>query len=142
MKSDNTLELVEILFKTFRLMKGHMSFSNDLTHLSVLQIHTLIFLKQKKKISMSDIADHFRIELPSATSLLNRLCDQKLVKRYEDEQDRRLVCVALTTKGQTLLDEVMEERKTKLENMLSYLSEKEKTELLTILQTLNTRLQK
>lgn len=142
MESDNTLELVEMLFKIFRLMKGHMSFSNDLTHLSVLQIQTLIFLKQKKKISMSDIADYFRIELPSATSLLNRLCDQQLVKRYEDEEDRRLVCVALTTKGQELLEQVMKERKTKLENMLSYLSAKEKTELLTILRTLNTRLQK
>jgi DNA-binding MarR family transcriptional regulator len=142
MKSDNTLELVEMLFKISRLMKEEMSFTNELTHLSVLQIQTLIFLNHNKIVSMSDIAEYFHIELPSATSLLNKLCDQKLVKRYEDVEDRRLVRVTLTDSGTTLLEQVIRERRKKLEKMLSYLSEKERFELLTILQTLNSKLRK
>jgi MarR family transcriptional regulator, organic hydroperoxide resistance regulator len=142
MKEDNIIELVEMLFKISRLMKEEMSYTNKLTHLSVLQIQTLIFLNQNKKVSMSDIAEYFRIELPSATSLLNILCDQKLVKRYEDCEDRRLVMITLTSDGKTLLEQVIHERKKKLEKTLSYLSAKEKSELLTILNTLNKRLQK
>ena len=103
MKTDSTIELVEMIFKVSRLMKEEMSFTNNLIHLSILQIQTLIFLKQNKdkKVSMSDIAENFRIELPSATSLLNKLYDLKLVERNVDANDRRLVLITLTGEGKT-----------------------------------------
>jgi len=142
MIKENSNGLVELMFRIFRRMKAEMSYTNNLTHLSILQIQTLIFLNQNKKISMSDIAEYFHIELSSATSLLNILCEQKLVKRYEDLEDRRLVIVTLTNKGKTLLKRVVCERKKKIEKILSYLSKKEKNELLNILTTLNNKLQK
>jgi len=94
-------------------MKGEMSYTCNLTHLSVLQIQTLFYLKQNQKTSMSDIAQYFRIELPSATSLINKLSDQKLVKRYDDLQDRRLVMLTLTSEGKTLLEQAMAQRQKK-----------------------------
>ena len=144
MIKDNTNELVEMIFKISRLMKEEMSFTNNLIHLSILQIQTLIFLNQNKNklISMSDIANNFRIELSSATSLLNKLYDQKLVKRHTGQQDRRLVIITLTDEGKTLLELAMSQRKKKLEKILSYLSAKEKIELLNIFKTLDNRLQK
>jgi DNA-binding MarR family transcriptional regulator len=144
MKEDNTLELLEMIFKIARLMKGEMSFTHNLTHLSILQIQTLVFLKQSKdkKVTMSDIAECFQIELPSATSLVNKLCDQKLVQRNTDSSDRRLVIIVLTEEGKKLLDQAMCARRKKLENILSYLSNKEKSDLLNIFKTLESRLQK
>lgn len=91
---------------------------------------------------MSDVAEYFNIELSSATSLLNKLVDQKLVERFEDKEDRRLVIVTLTEKGKTLLKQVVSERRKKIEKILSYLSNREKEELLKILTTLNDKLQK
>jgi DNA-binding MarR family transcriptional regulator len=91
---------------------------------------------------MTDIADFFHIELPSATSLVTKLCDQKLAERRTGLEDRRLVIITLTIKGKTLLERAMRERKKKLEKILSHLSGKEKSELLAILKTLNSRLQK
>lgn len=91
---------------------------------------------------MGDVAEYFHIELPSATSLLNKLCDQKLVERHEDENDRRLVMISLTNEGKKLLQQAMNQRRKKLEKTLSYLSEKEKNELLNIMKTLNNKLQK
>lgn len=142
MKEDNTIELVEIVFRISRLMKEEMSYTNNLTHLSILQIQTLIFLHQNKKNTMSDIAEHFRIELSSATSLLNKLYDQGLVERHEDQEDRRLVMITLTGKGKTLLKQALYKQRKKMEKMLSYLSEIEKSELLNILKALEKRLQK
>jgi len=142
--SDNTkIELVDMLFKISRLMKEEMSYTNNLTHLSILQIQTLIFLKQNKdkKVTMSDIAQYFHIELPSATSLLNKLYEQKLVDRLSDDKDRRLVIIVLTDIGRTLVEQAMSQRRKKLEKTLSYLSEKEKNDLLGIFKTLNDRLQ-
>lgn len=139
--ANTKFEIVEVMFKISRLMKEKMSFSNSLMHLSALQIQTLIFLNHNKEATMSGIADYFRIELPSATSLVNKLCDQKLVKRYEEPKDRRLVKIALTVDGKKLLEQAIHQRKNKMEKFLSYLSEKEKTGLLNILKTLSNRLQ-
>ena len=91
---------------------------------------------------MSEIAGYFRIELPSATSLINKLCDQKLVTRHADPDDRRLVLITLTEEGQKLVIQAMHQRRIKLEKMLSYLSEREKSDLLSIIRTLGTKLQK
>jgi DNA-binding MarR family transcriptional regulator len=123
-------------------MKDQMSFTNNLIHLSVLQIQTLVFLKQNTKTSMSDIAEYFHIELPSATSLVNKLCDQKLVERSADQKDRRLVMITLTSTGKELLERAMSQRKKKLEKILFYLSDKEKIDLLKIFKTLDVKLQK
>jgi len=142
MENNNTDKLIELMFKTFRLMKGEMCYTNRLTHLSVLQIHTLIFLRHNEKVTMSKIAEYFDIELSSATSLLNKLCDQELVERHGDKEDRRLVIVALTEKGKILLKQVMGQRKEKIEKVLLNLSKKERDELYNILKVLNLRLQK
>jgi DNA-binding MarR family transcriptional regulator len=143
MKEEITIELVDMIFKVSRLMKQEMSYTNNLIHLSILQIQTLLFLNQHKNdtVSMGDIAEYFRIELPSATSLLNKLCDQKLVERHTDPTDRRLVLITVTQDGKKLLEQAMIHRKKKLETLLSYLSEKEKVELLHIFKTLQNKLE-
>jgi DNA-binding MarR family transcriptional regulator len=142
MKEDNIADLVEMMFKISRLMKEEMSYTNNLTHLSILQIQALIFLKQAGLVTMSDIAVNFRIELPSATSLVNKLCDQKLVKRSADPEDRRLVRISLTEDGRALLEQAVRERRKKIEKILSYLSVSEKADLMNIFKTLKNKLQK
>lgn len=142
MTQDTTFDLVEMVLNVSRIMKQEMSFSNSLTHLSVLQIQTLMFLSQNKELAMSDVAGYFHIELPSATSLMAKLCDQGLVKRYEDLKDRRLVCVELTVEGKRLLEQVKTDHRKKLEKMLSYLSDREKSELMNILKTFYVKFQK
>ena len=140
MKHDITNELIEVMFNISRVMKEQMSFKNHLMELSVLQIQTLIFLKNSEKVSMSDIADYLHIELPSATSLVNKLSRQKLVTRKTDKEDKRFVRITITDSGKSLLDQAITERKTKLQNALSNLSETEKSELLQLLSTLYLRM--
>ena len=142
MKTDSTDKLVDMLLTTSRLMKQKMSYTSNLMHLSMLQIQTLIYIHKHENTSMSGIAEYFRIELPSATSLIAKLSDQKLVERFDDPQDRRLVRITLSAEGKTLLERAQHERKVKIEKILSYLSAREKSELLTILHTINIKLQK
>ena len=141
MKTSNTNELVEVMFTVFRRMKSEMSFTNNFIHLSILQIQALMFLCHNKNVDMSDIAEYFHIELPSATSLISKLCDHQLIKRYEDSEDRRMVRITLTGEGKKLVEQAICERRKKLEKMLSYLRDEEKSGLMNILKTLNTRLQ-
>jgi len=140
--NDRTFELMEMLFAISRRMRGEMSYTNSFIHLSIVQIQTLIFLHhcKTKNATMSDIAEYFHIELPSATSLVNKLCAQKLVARHGDSEDRRLVIITLTAEGKKCMEEAMNHRRKKLEKMLSYVSAEEKSQLISILKTLSTKL--
>ena len=141
MKTDTTFELVEVMFSVSRLMKGEMEYTNNVAHLSILQLHTLKFIGEHGEVSMSKIAEKFHIEHPSATSLLNKLYDQNFVVRRTDTEDRRLVHVSLTAEGRKLLERAMHDRRKKIEKILSYLSDTEKKNLLSILKTLQIKLQ-
>lgn len=142
MKTVTPNTMIDMMFTISRLMKSEMSYTNNLMHLSVLQIQTLMFIHKNNKTTMSAIAENFQIELPSATSLITKLSDQKLVTRLDDPNDRRLVLITLTEEGKSLLERAMRERRRKLENILSYLSSQEKVQLTHILETLNSKLQK
>lgn len=134
-------KFVEVMFASSRLLKERMHYSSKLCDLSILQIYTLRFLKEKANAQMSEIAEHFHIELPSATSLLNKLVTLQLVERKPDEKDRRLVRISLTEAGNKLLKRALEEKINQIEHMLSYLSEEEQEELIRLLEKLNKRIE-
>jgi DNA-binding MarR family transcriptional regulator len=123
-------------------MKETMSFSSDFANLSLLQIQALIFIKRNERVQMSEIAQNFTIELPSATSLVNKLCILKLVERKSDESDRRLVRIVLTRKGEEMLEKVMNERSKNIRKNISILSEDDRKDLLRITKTLLEQMQK
>ncbi len=136
MKSNYQAELMELLYQIFRLMKKKLPYKCEFAHLSLLQIKTLALIKDNKNITMGNIADYFRIELPSATSLVNKLCDQKLIKRNSDLEDRRIVRLELTDKGKRILKQIVYIQHQKLNEIFSYLTNKEKREFITILKKL------
>jgi len=127
-------EFGEVLFKLSRLMRDDMTFTCFSAQLSILQLHTLIFLKKNSLVHMTDIAQNFHIEMPTATSLLNKLVTLKLVRRTADKKDRRIVHIKLTQKGEEVLQEAKEQHNKKITRMLSYLSEDDKKKLLVILE--------
>ncbi|HEX8965880.1 MAG TPA: MarR family winged helix-turn-helix transcriptional regulator [Patescibacteria group bacterium] len=128
--------IVEAIFALSKLLKEQITSDLKLVHLSVLQLQALVFLHQHPDSAMSDIANFFKIELPSATSLINKLVDMDLAIRKEDKKDRRLVRISVTTQGQNLLAEGMKARAKHMEKVVSYLSEDDQQALLRILQTL------
>ena len=135
-------ELIESIFRLSRLMKDNMCYSSELTTLSLLQLQALIFLNKKQNAQMREIAEQFKIEMPTATSLINKLSAAKLVSRQEDVKDRRLVRIVLTEQGKTLLEKAMKERTKKMHFLLSYLSDNDKIELLRIIQILTKQMEK
>jgi DNA-binding MarR family transcriptional regulator len=142
MANNQTSELIEAMFQVFHSLKKELVCSGELGYLTIMQIRTLILLDQQSNLSMSDLASHFQIELPSATSLVNKLVEQKLLERNEDPADRRLVIISLTKEGKNLAKQVKNDRRKKLAELLSHLSEKEKSQLLSILKNLGQNLHK
>jgi DNA-binding MarR family transcriptional regulator len=62
-----------------------------------MDIIQLIVLHGKKK--MKEIGEHFNIKLSTLTSIIDKIEDQKLVKRVNSKEDRRVVYLDVTGKG-------------------------------------------
>ena len=89
------MEVVPLVMRTFRAeMRG--SRANDL---SVPQFRALGFVHRKPGASLSDVAEHIGMALPSMSKLMDGLVDRKLVRRAGDAGDRRRVTLELPARG-------------------------------------------
>ena len=140
--TSSDLDLEELAFQIFRLIKRKMTIATGFGSLSILQIHTLVFLKENSGANMSDIASFLQIELPSATSLMSKLVDLDLVQRLLDKKDRRVIRIELTENGAKLLSQTVKIRSSRIKQLLSYLSNKQKQDLMTTMQTIKDHLEK
>lgn len=135
MKDELNDKIIGTMFKVFKAMKDTMSFNSQSSHLTMVQFEALICLKKNKQLHMKDLADHFSITMPTATSLVDKLIATKYATRKNDEKDRRIVKISLSKDGEKILQEAMKQRTNKFNKLLSYLSKDDKVELLRILQT-------
>lgn len=137
---DHNNKLIELAVQIARMFKDKMTYNAHASHLTMLQIQALMFLKNKENLQMSEIAQQFGVRMSTATSLLNRLVAAHLVIRKKDPKDRRIVRIKLTKKGCSLIGKAIRERKKKIYTLLSYLPANDKKVLLRILQTIATKM--
>jgi len=72
-------------------------------NLSIPQFRALMFLRRHEGASISDVAQHLEIALPSVSRLADGLVARGMVRRQDDAADRRRVTLALTTPGREAL---------------------------------------
>jgi len=135
-------QIVEVMFTLSRKLKDEMTFDSKTSQLTILQLQTLIFINKQETVTMSDVAKKFKITLPTATSLSDKLVKSELVERTHSVSDRRVVTLQLTIEGTRILNEAMKQRRVKATKLLSYLSEDEKVSLLKIMKSLLDTIQK
>jgi MarR family transcriptional regulator for hemolysin len=78
--------------------------SASASNLSVPQFRTLNFIAHHPQTSLSAVAEHIGLALPSMSKLVDGLVERKLVVRQNFSDDRRRITLELTTRGKELLD--------------------------------------
>lgn len=71
--------------------------------ISVPQLRTLIFLYRNEGATLSAVADHIGMKLPSMSKAVDVLVDQKLVIRRTHPDDRRRISLKLSAHGLDVL---------------------------------------
>jgi DNA-binding MarR family transcriptional regulator len=97
-------EMLEVVPMIMRAIRGQMR-SHRRSDLSVPQFRTLAFLGRYQGASLSAVAEHIGLSLPSASKLMDGLVARSLVSREGSPVDRRRVRLALTTRGKVTLRE-------------------------------------
>ncbi len=107
------LEVVPVIVKDIRSeMRSRRS--PDLT---VPQFRTLAFVDRNKGTSLSAVANHMGLTLPSTSKLVDGLLARGMLTREDNPADRRRVKLGVTNHGLTILE-------TSRRGTLTYLTDK------------------
>lgn len=138
---DNNIdsEIFDLMFQIWKNIKVRADSFKEASNITMPQFLALSLIEKKGIIHMKEIAEYFSIEMPTATSLLNKLARLSLINRATDKADRRTVKVTLTRKGEELLTKAKGIQEKNVRKMLSYLSEGQKADMLEILKTLQQK---
>ena len=113
-------------FKIVRLRKPS-SFSN--INITEPQYFTLNYLAKNNNCTMGGLKEHLDVSLSTLTGIIDRMVRDGFVERERDDDDRRLVRVKLTKKGNGIAEEINIKRLERIIAVLEVLS-KEDQELL------------
>lgn len=80
---------------------------------------------KKRLFSATEISNLLGITPAAVTHMINPLENAGCVERMNDENDRRLVLIRLTKKGNTIAEILIENFKEKLSDFIEYLGEED-----------------
>lgn len=132
--SDCSAQLIEVTPLIMRRIRREMR-RRTMPGLTVPQFRTLNYLQGHPRSSLSDVAAHLGLTLPSASKLVQKLVAQKAVLRRV-ATDRRRVCLSLTQQGITALAMARLETRQQLAESLSTLTQEELTVISAALRVL------
>jgi len=90
--------------------------------LSMPQIYTLMYLYHEGEVRISDIGVLMEVGKAAASQLVERLVQQDLVERIEDENDRRAKKIRLRPKSLRLIEKGLGVQRQQMEALLGQLS--------------------
>ncbi|MEK5441269.1 MULTISPECIES: MarR family winged helix-turn-helix transcriptional regulator [unclassified Fredinandcohnia] len=112
------------------------------TELTNEQHYTLRYINKVGSCTSTELAEVFEVKKSAITAIINRLFEKGLIDRSRDENDRRLVYLTLSDRGEKLFLKT-EERVNKLvESIIGEFSEEEIVQFLKTYEKLNGILQK
>ena len=93
--------------------------------LSLVHLQVLTVLETEGSVPMGALADSLDVSQASATGIVDRMEQRGLIERRRDDDDRRVIRVALTEAGTRLLAGVAADRRERLGLLLDELSDEE-----------------
>ncbi|MEU4194212.1 MarR family transcriptional regulator [Kribbella sp. NPDC026611] len=89
---------------------------------SVLQTRVLLAIDRHGPVNLGELATLLDLSLPSASRLVTRLVDERLILRRVPAHDRRILQLTLSARGRTTLARLRTARRRELESVLAQMS--------------------
>ena len=104
--------------------------------LSVPKFRVLIFLNRHEGASLSVIAEHLGLTLPSMSKMIDGLVARNMVTRQMDPKDRRRVTLVLTALGRSSMQSAYKATESRLAERLVVLPAAERRVIIEAMQVL------
>ena len=126
--------MIELLPKLMRGVTAHEHNYLSRGKITLPQLWVLEHLSRHKGgCPMNILARSLKISRPAATGLIDRLIAQGLVRRGGDKADRRVVQVAMTARGKTILSNIWEQKRKTILKVFGQISAQERGQYIAIL---------
>ena len=93
--------------------------------LTVPQMKCLFYISNQGKTNFRKLAERLKVSPSNITGIIDRLVEQGLVSRAENPEDRRILLLQATPKGEAMVSELREKRSTHLSHILDDLNMKD-----------------
>jgi MarR family 2-MHQ and catechol resistance regulon transcriptional repressor len=123
-----------VMWKAARAMQRFDEQSIQALNLCFSDFVVLELLLHKGALPVNVIGRKVSLTSGSITTAVDRLQKKGLVRRKQDEQDRRVTRVELTSKGQTLISNAYAEHSSRLELPVEELTGTEREQLANLLK--------
>ena len=117
-------ELMDTAPQIVQAIRMEMRRGRD-SNISIPQFRTLRFIQRNPDSSLSHLAEHLGLTLPSVSKLVDGLVKQKLINRKESTADRRKLTLVLTQAGAAIVDSARAGARANLAKKLVELSNDE-----------------
>lgn len=112
-------ELNQISFRDFQgaLKRFHEG------ALSLVHLNLLMLLRFNGPLTMSRLAEMLDVSVASATGIVDRMEKKGVIERRRSDEDRRVVQVYVTEKGEQVFTQMQAERQSNMMKMISKISD-------------------
>lgn len=125
-------ELLSTIFPILRAFRREMR--RQRPDLSEPQFRTMGFLYYRKGASLSDVASHLGLTLPTMSKMVDGLVKRELVAREGDPNDRRRVILRMTDPGKSAFETAKRQTNARLAEMLKTLTPDEQAAIVSALR--------
>ena len=136
---ENTIRIIEAFDKISKFFASMEGFNGEIS-LSKPELLTLESVSKHKELTMSKLAKNLDIGFSTATSIIDRLIEKKLVVRERNHGDRRVVKVLLSKEGEKIISSYQEQKKIFFKKIIEILTEGERESFVLFLEKIADRM--
>jgi len=103
----------------------------ELTH---NQFMTAAYLQRLKTATMTELSEATGVSASALTGVIDRLIEKDIAVRERDMDDRRVVRIMLSKKGNLLIGEIVDRVRSKMAKLLEKMSPEDRTNLIGVLE--------
>jgi DNA-binding MarR family transcriptional regulator len=133
---DTNKDFLFALFETQRMLRLYADKQATRFGITRSQWAVLAKLERTEGLKQSELAEMMEMQPISLTRLIDRLCDNDLIERRNDANDRRANRLYLRPAARPLLKQLAELRAEITSNALSNMSRAEANDLVRLLETI------
>lgn len=138
--SESVLEIEQKLREVAGIVrrKGRLSLENH--GITPPQFDALLILDRIGSLTIGELGNRLFLAYSTTTDLVDRLERAVFVERERDQSDRRVVRVNLLPSGARIIEDVLDARRTYIEETLSSLNSQARQDVLSALSLLHAKM--
>ena len=105
-------------------------------NLSIGQLKSIFFISNRGTTSLSKLAAALGVTPTNTTGIVDRLLKRGLITRTDSPDDRRVLLLRTTLRGEELIAQLRQKRKERMAELFNRLTDEEATQVRDALKTL------